>query len=127
MTDLGVDNARGINDRGQIVGGTSFGTGFHAYLWQRGHITDLGVLSLNYSEAFAVNNRGWVAGNGASPANFARAFLWRHGTMTGFTAPPSGTYSEGRSVSLDREQSVEAQPAPSRRDRRRHRRPTTAG
>jgi probable HAF family extracellular repeat protein len=98
MTDLGVDNARGINDRGQVVGGTSFGTGFHAYLWQRGHVTDLGVLSGNYSEAYAVNNRGWVAGNGASPTGFVNAFLWRHGVMTRLLTRPGGSYSEARAI-----------------------------
>lgn len=76
VTSLGnsfsVGNA--INDRGQIVG-ASFTTipdpynpgvpQVHAFLWERGVMTDLGALPspLNtYSQAFGINDRGQVVG-----------------------------------------------------------------
>ncbi len=95
LTDLGVASISGINNRGQMVGGTSFPAGFHGYLMDRGTVADLGVLpGGSYSNANAINAHGWVVGDSdsaAHPGN-AGAYLWRGGAMRELPGL-DGTYS----------------------------------
>jgi probable HAF family extracellular repeat protein len=97
-TDLGTlggdwSVAFDINDSGQVVGGAeNSDEWFHAFLWSRGKMTDLGTLpgipSGDEDEYFAygVNNRGQVVGvcecSGIPPEGADRAFLWSQGAMT---------------------------------------------
>jgi probable HAF family extracellular repeat protein len=78
-------NATGLNDDGQVVG-TSDTTGdarFHGFLWQQGHIADLGTLTGDsYSSAIAIGNNGLVLGVSISASFSPRAVLWRNGTAT---------------------------------------------
>jgi probable HAF family extracellular repeat protein len=67
VTNLGTVNnypsaARGINDRGQIVGATGAIGDFHALLWQHGSMQDLGGSSSFGSTAAGINQRGRVTG-----------------------------------------------------------------
>jgi probable HAF family extracellular repeat protein len=66
--------------------GTSDTTGdasFHGFLWQQGHITDLGTLNGDlYSSAIAIGNDGMVLGVSISASFSPRAVLWRNGTAT---------------------------------------------
>ena len=81
--------ARDINDQGQVVGFRHpFGSGWHAYLWCAGNVTDLGVLPEgDQSEARAINNRGEVVGRcripdpGGGGGFVYRAFLWSGDAM----------------------------------------------
>jgi probable HAF family extracellular repeat protein len=79
-TDLGhLDDcsslAFGINSHGQVVGGTfscADGTHSRAFLWENGTMVDLDTLvpagsPLQLVEAWAINNRGEIAGNGVPP------------------------------------------------------------
>ena len=91
-----------INARGWIVGGSENGaidplTGYpevRAVLWRNGKIRNLGTLGGHESVAFAINERGQVAGfaSNAIPDSFpdsvfafggtqAHAFLWKDGAM----------------------------------------------
>src|SRR5579859_5084734 len=71
VNDLGilpgglVSVARGINDRGQIVGDSATSGFFqpHAFLFEHGAMVDLGLLpGANFSQANAINNRGQIVG-----------------------------------------------------------------
>ena len=111
MTDLGTLGgswviAFGINERGQVVGG-SFAAdgGLHAFLSQDGVMTDLGTLGgtsnasqptlaascnlpthfgtlgTTFSLANGINNRGQVVGRSIAVNGEDHAFLWYGGVM----------------------------------------------
>jgi probable HAF family extracellular repeat protein len=91
MTDLGTLGGTGaiaysINDNIQIVGQSTTASGYgHAFLWQNGAMTDLGLPSNSsgYSFAYGINDHGQVACT-ATFANYPynRAFLWQNGRWT---------------------------------------------
>ncbi len=123
ISDLGTlgtgsdSAATGINNFGQVAGWSHINTGFdpevsapdfHAFLSQRGVMTDLGTLpGGNYSQANAINDVGQVAGFSetgvidpsdttcGNPATFheLQAALWQHGTVTDLSPFPGDPYS----------------------------------
>ncbi len=82
--------AYGINDYGQVVGESTTEDGYrHAFLWEDGVMTDLGVLGvqpkgLETSRATSISNSGDVVGyswyKGPS-GEWVHAFLWESGQM----------------------------------------------
>jgi probable HAF family extracellular repeat protein len=111
-----VGFANGINDHGQVVGGTGLCAntilaplvfGPHAVLWQDGTPIDLGNLGgTNWNGAAAINNRGQVVGAAevlpetpGFPVVQVHSFLWTKdtgmrdlGTLgTDFSSFPAGT------------------------------------
>ena len=71
------------------------GPTLHAFMWQRGHFTDLGTLGGPNSYAEAINGNGqvvgqsdtdqtymWVRGGRTYIWHVRQAFLWEHGVMT---------------------------------------------
>ncbi|GAA3351553.1 hypothetical protein GCM10020358_81650 [Amorphoplanes nipponensis] len=79
MTDLGTGYAGDVNDRGQIIGRNAMG-GTGATMWFRGRVYDLGAPpGLDDWRPIAINERGWIAGNGGSITE--RAYLWRAGAF----------------------------------------------
>ena len=92
MTDLGraawPNNARGINNRGQVVGGS--------FIWQGGKMTDLGTNSCPECEAAAINDSGQVVGTFyIGGRGRPHAYLWEYGVMTdlGTLSGDPGEYS----------------------------------
>src|SRR5215470_16992481 len=88
VTDLGTlphgffSVARGINNRGQIVGDSETNGLFqpHVFLVRRGPMVDLGILSGgDFSEATGINNRGEIVGFSGATARFEFAFLVKNG------------------------------------------------
>lgn len=75
--------ANAINEAGQIVGFHANEKAKHAFLWERGKMTDLGDLpgGRDSSEAHGINDRGQVVGMGMV-ADGEHAFLWEDGKMT---------------------------------------------
>jgi probable HAF family extracellular repeat protein len=83
-----------LNDRGQVVGASSVSgdTAGHAFQWQRGRMTDLGVLPGDtQSQASDVANQGQIVGESCSPTQ-CRATLWRDDKVVDLnTAIPRGS------------------------------------
>jgi len=90
----GDDNswARGLNDRGEIVG-ESWGVTdpatqqapTHAVMWRGGTVLDLGALPAPYNyktEATGINFSRTIVGTGAAADGTSRAFIWENGVMT---------------------------------------------
>lgn len=92
MIDLGVlpsgtfSDAYAVNERDQVVGTALFsfpippgGRFFHAFIWDKGVMTDIGSLLYpgTNSHAYAINNRGQVVGDIGG-----HAFLYDKGVMT---------------------------------------------
>jgi probable HAF family extracellular repeat protein len=84
VTDLGTLGgvfglAKGINDRGQVVGSSSLASGEeHAFLWGTGVMTDLGTLGGDFSLANRINHRGEVVGLSRTSDGELHAVVWRN-------------------------------------------------
>jgi len=81
--------ANDVQDRGQIVGWMGVSTpDRHAFLWDTGELTDLGVIPGGYTgSATAINRAGQIAIGGRfnpdHPSGFiSGGFLWRDGMWT---------------------------------------------
>lgn len=89
MTDLGKGVAHGINDKGQIVGGS----GVEAVLWQGGQKQELGIKG----DAMAINNKGQiVAGYG-----FQHVVLWQNGASHELPLLPGSSQTEANSINAN--------------------------
>src|ERR1039457_5647363 len=78
ITDLGPGTANAINKFGQVVGTTSTSSG-HAFLWQKGVLTDLGTLPGfgQSSTANGINDYGLVVGSFTATSGATQhAYLW---------------------------------------------------
>lgn len=75
--------ARGINDRGQVVGSATNAGGLdRAFLWEGGQMVDLGTLGGNAAVATAINNQGVIVGaSNLAPFGATQAYIRRGGTM----------------------------------------------
>ena len=75
-----------INNHSHVVGISDLpgdATG-HAFLWQKGVMTDPGTLRRDFwSSAHGINENGQVIGTSCDASgNYCRAFLWQNGAMT---------------------------------------------
>ena len=84
-----------INNQGQIVGqaGVPGGANFHAFLWQKGVMTDMGTLPGDVqSWANNINSKSQAAGTSFDALGNGRAFIWQNGVMTDLnTLIPAGS------------------------------------
>jgi len=81
-----ASGAGAINNRGQIVGNSSFidendVEEIRAFLWIRGEFIDLGSFGGLYTEAVDINDRGQIVGNTETPSRDPLPFLWWRGEM----------------------------------------------
>jgi len=85
-----------INNQGQIVGSAEvmpFRT--HAFLWEKGKLTDLGSLdgkTYTHSYATGINDKGQIIGGGDLKDRNEHAALWVNGKVTVLDTP-AGTVS----------------------------------
>ena len=83
MREVGLDTVSDVDNRGRVAGGRAAGSGgFHASVWHRGTVTDLGAAAFDRSNSYRINDMGWVIGWTFSPERDERGTLWRDGTMT---------------------------------------------
>ncbi len=74
--------ASALNDRGQVVGSRGVEHA-RAVLWEKGRVTDLGVLPGDtWSGAEAINNAGVVVGTSHDARAGMRAFRWSKGKLS---------------------------------------------
>jgi probable HAF family extracellular repeat protein len=94
--------ARAINSRDQVVGSFSSDSeghgNSHAFVWERGVLTDLGTVAGNFTEATGISDSGIVAGRAvAEPGSGATVVFRWNGRMTNLGCPP-GSSSCGASA-----------------------------
>jgi probable HAF family extracellular repeat protein len=104
MTDLGTlpggswSQGCGINERGQAVGFSETSDcyynrdeqwicAWHAFLWEKGTMTDLGTLGGHASLTCSINDAGQIVGLSTTAAGERHAFLWDKGTMIDLGTP----------------------------------------
>ena len=104
VTDLGslggsATFALDINDARQVTGNSrTTGGQLVAFLWQGGHLTELGSLpgGNGFSRGYAVSPDGVVVGE--SDNNRPRAFRWEDGVMTDVGTLPGGSTAVAHDV-----------------------------
>jgi probable HAF family extracellular repeat protein len=99
VTDLGTlggnsATAYGINNLGQVVGSSETAQDVtHAFLWEGGHMTDLGLLdtaTARNSVACCINDASQIAGVYSGPDRDAASFVYAAGTAATLSRVPRG-------------------------------------
>lgn len=106
MRDLGTlggvfSFAAGINPSGQVAGTSYTADAIHAFVWEKGVMTDIGTLGGDFvlSQAAGINPAGEVVGTSSMVGlTNSRPFVWSNGTMT---ALPTFNDGFGRALSIN--------------------------
>jgi probable HAF family extracellular repeat protein len=95
----------GVNKAGQVVGWFATDEYYiHAFLWTNGVMHDLGTLNqscLRLSRGYAINDSRDVVGDSEIENcrfGWARAFLWRSGSMTELSMPANAQESVAQGI-----------------------------
>jgi probable HAF family extracellular repeat protein len=102
-------SAYGINSAGVVVGDSQvftsgYWSGYHAFVWFDGAMSDIGTLGGDYSRAVAINRVGKAVGwsslaNSTDPYNApVHAATWFNQQTTDLGTLPGGTYSDARGI-----------------------------
>jgi probable HAF family extracellular repeat protein len=82
MTDLGPGTATGINDFGEIAGGTSCCHAFVISGRTRTTLPDLSSYGGGLSSASGISNNHQIVGSSDNASGYSHAVLWSNGTIT---------------------------------------------
>jgi probable HAF family extracellular repeat protein len=101
-----MNQAVGINQRGQIIGYvhriSSYFAGFLPLLWQHGSAIGLQLLDDERgweAAANGINERGQIVGWSIGLAGYGRAVLWQNGTIVDLgLLPATGSWSEATAI-----------------------------
>jgi probable HAF family extracellular repeat protein len=102
-TGFPYSEATDINNVSQVVGRSAVDSvNFHAVLWDRGRMIDLGTLPGDtHSQASAINDRGQIVGVSANvSASTERAFLWENGVMRDLGIVAGNTYARAEDLNI---------------------------
>ncbi|GAA5152236.1 MULTISPECIES: hypothetical protein [Amycolatopsis] len=84
------DNPGFVNDRGDVAGYSSLGTGVHAVLWTGGRVVDLGP-----GRVTALDEQGRVLVDGTDEQGQVSRFLWDHGRRIALPTGVTGLGERG--------------------------------
>ena len=109
MRDLGAlangtrTTASAMNNRGQVAGVSNLAddSAFHAFLWDKGTLTDFGTLGGDFVEVIGLNEAGEIVGQAQLPnSQTIHAFLARDGVMTDLGTPDRNACSAAISINV---------------------------
>jgi len=100
VTDLGDNSPNAINNAGQVVGSTNLpiydapGAPSHAFLYEKGTLTDLGALPGDTDSGAAdINENGVIIGS-SSAGGVSHSFIYQNGAMTQVSIPVPAPYTD---------------------------------
>lgn len=104
--DKPVTQAHALNNRNQVAGRTGplvfSDQPWHAVLWRKGGIRDLGDLGSEPNSGVAINDRGQVTGEMSATTGFTHraAFLYSNGRLLNIDGRPplDGRFSSGKGI-----------------------------
>lgn len=71
---------------------------FHAFIWEKGHLQDLGTLGGDQSVAWSINRQGNVVGEAYTDTQADRAVLWKNGAIRDLGLLPRGSFTSARGI-----------------------------
>lgn len=90
--------ANSINDKGQVCGFSDTPNNHHAFLWQKGTMTDLTPGQDEESVALSINNQGQMVGWIQKLPHLEQAAYWSQGKTTLLGSLPRGTLSDANCI-----------------------------
>jgi uncharacterized membrane protein len=87
--DTGFETARGLNNRGEVVGFFALNAdgSEHGFLLSRGTVSRLDFPGATLTDAWGINNRGSIVGSFVDSSGIIHAWLRRSGTFTQIDIP----------------------------------------
>ena len=71
-----------VNELDEAVGRAwAPGLGFHALLWRKGKVIDLGNLGMQNARGYDINNLTQIVGSSTNPKGIVEGFIWEEGAM----------------------------------------------
>jgi len=105
-----------LNDAGQVTGLMNLADDatWHSFLWEHGHVKDLGSLGGTFTTAHWLNNSGQIVGRSSvkdlckdcptgDQLELSHPFLWKNGVMTDLGLPKGAQCATAKHINEDGE------------------------